>query len=92
MLALKSAHVCLLEVPVWLRHMQGSATARNKIDVLLSRIVVLEESFNSRPGNVVDQRRRDELLRYATSPPLRLAALTSFQQTQWHRGTTVVVI
>ena len=91
MLALKSAHVCLLEIPVWLRHMQGSATARNKIDVLLSRIVVLEESFNSRPGNVVDQRRRDELLRYATSP-LRLAALTSFQQTQWHRGTTVVVI
>jgi hypothetical protein len=77
MLAMKSAHDFLLGIPVWLSNMQGSTAARNKIDVL-SRIVALEQSFNSRPGNVAEQRRRDELLRYVAIPPLCLAALTFF--------------
>ena len=33
---------------------------------LLSRVVSLEERFNSRPSDVADQRRRDELIRYVT--------------------------
>ena len=38
----------------------------NRIENLLSRVVSLEERFNSRPSDVADQRRRDELIRYVT--------------------------
>ena len=38
----------------------------NRIENLLSRVISLEECFNSRPSDVADQRRRDDLIRYAT--------------------------
>ena len=38
----------------------------NKVANLLARIVVLEERFDTRPGDVAEQRRRDDLIRYAT--------------------------
>ena len=38
----------------------------NRIENLLSHVVSLEERFNSRPSDVADQRRRDELIRYVT--------------------------
>ena len=37
-----------------------------RIENLLSRVVSLEECFNSRPSDVADQRRRDDLIRYVT--------------------------
>ena len=36
----------------------------NKVENLLSRIVVLEDHFDSRPNDVPEQRRRHELQRY----------------------------
>ena len=38
----------------------------NRIKNLLSRVVSLEECFNSRPIDVTDQRRRGKLIEYAT--------------------------
>ena len=38
----------------------------NRIKNLLSRVVSLEERFNSRPSDMADLRRRDELRRYVT--------------------------
>ena len=38
----------------------------NRIKNLLSSVVSLEERFNSRPSDVADQRRRDDLIRYVT--------------------------
>ena len=38
----------------------------NKVANLLPRIVALEERFDTRPGDVAEQRRRDDLIRYNT--------------------------
>ena len=38
----------------------------SRIENLLSRVVSLEERFNSRPSDVADLRRRDELRQYVT--------------------------
>src|ERR1700753_1191186 len=38
----------------------------DRIKTLLSRVVSLEERFNSRPSDVADQRRRDESIWYVT--------------------------
>ena len=38
----------------------------NRIKNLLSRVVSLEECFNSRPIDVTDQRRRNKLIEYVT--------------------------
>ena len=51
----------------------------SKVEVLLSHVVTLEECFDSRPGDVAEQKRRDELIRYATALPSDLA-LSSFQR------------
>ena len=45
---------------------QGSAAVGNKISNLLSRIVGLESCFDSRPSDVAEQRRRDDLIRCVT--------------------------
>ena len=55
-------------------HLQGTVAIGNKIENLLSRIVALEERFDSRPGDVAEQRRRDELIRYVVVPPFILGA------------------
>ena len=38
----------------------------NKLEILLPRVAALEEHFDSRPSDVAEQRRRDELIRYVT--------------------------
>ena len=38
----------------------------NRVKILLSRLASLYECFNSRPSDVADQRRRDDLIRYVT--------------------------
>ena len=48
----------------------------NKISNLLSRIVVLESCFDSRPSDVAEQRRRDDLIR--CGPLFLLYFLCSF--------------
>ena len=50
--------------PLTSEFQQGSVAVGNKIEVLLSHIVTLEQFFDSRPGDVAEQRRRDELIRY----------------------------
>jgi len=40
-----------------------------KIDGLLSRIATLEGLFETPPGDVAEQRRRDGLIRYVIIPP-----------------------
>jgi hypothetical protein len=55
----------------------GPVAMEKKIEALRSCIVMLEERFNSRPSDVADQRRRDNLLRYDIAPLLYLG-LTSF--------------
>ena len=52
--------------------LQESVTVGNKIEILLSHVIALEECFDSRPGDVAEQRRRDELIRYVAVPPLNL--------------------
>ncbi|KAF9646646.1 YVTN repeat-like/Quino protein amine dehydrogenase [Thelephora ganbajun] len=42
---------------------QGTIAIGNKVEVLLSRIVALEERFDSRPDGVEELRRRDRLIR-----------------------------
>ena len=50
---------------------QETSVVENKISNLLSRIVALEDCFDSPPSSVPDQRRRDDLIRCgATIPPL----------------------
>ena len=43
---------------------------------LLSRIVALESRFDSRPSDVEEQRRRDDLIRCVTIPPLLLVLIS----------------
>jgi len=43
---------------------------RNKIEDLLSRAVALEADFATLPGDVDEQRRRHQLIRYVTPRPL----------------------
>ena len=62
--------------------LQETVAARNKIEDLL-RMVGLETRFTTLPGNVEEQRRRHELIRYAVLP-LQDLMLTSFQQPQGH--------
>ncbi|KAF9646611.1 hypothetical protein BDM02DRAFT_3270823 [Thelephora ganbajun] len=56
---------------------QETVAIGNKIEVLLSCIVALEERFDSRPGDVEEQRRRRELIGYVVIPPSD-AVLSSF--------------
>ena len=48
--------------------LQGTITIGNKIEGLLSRVVALEARFATPPGEVEEQRRRRELIRYAVLP------------------------
>ena len=54
--------------------LQGSAAVGDKIEVLLSHVVALEDFFDSRPGDVAEQRRRDELIEYVVVPPFELGS------------------
>ena len=48
-------------------HLQETVVI-NKIEDLLSRITALEARFATRPGDVQEQRRRHELIRYVILP------------------------
>ena len=54
-------------------------------------MVALEAHFTTLPGDVEEQRRRYELIRYAILP-LRGSILTPFEQAQGYRGEVSVVI
>ena len=45
-------------------YFQGTVAVGNKIEDLLARIIVLERHLDSRPSDVEEQRRREELRRY----------------------------
>jgi hypothetical protein len=62
------------------------------IEDLLSRITVLEATFAERPGDVEEQRRRSDLIRYAVILPPLDWELTSLQQVRKHRGTTAALL
>jgi len=51
-----------------LTHLQENDLG-NKIEGLLSRITTLGAIFATPPGDVAEQRRRNELTRYAVAPP-----------------------
>ena len=57
----------------------------DKIEDLIIRVAALEALFTSRPGDVREQRRRSELIRYATIP-LADPALSFSQGSQGHRA------
>lgn len=59
----KFAYDIVLETHLWLMLLQGAISVGNKVEDLLSRIVVLENHLDSCPSDVVEQRRRDELCR-----------------------------
>lgn len=44
----------------------------NRIEILLSHVVVLEERLDSRPSDIAEQRRRDDLIRFVLVYLLRL--------------------
>ena len=45
-----------------------------KIEDVLSRLTALENRFDVPPSDVTEQRRRDDVIRYATIPPVVLYA------------------
>ena len=51
-----------------------------KIEGLLSRVVELENRFDSRPSDVAEQRRRDVLRRYVAVFPLGSFGAQSFSE------------
>ena len=52
---------------------QGIIAVENSIKKFLPRIVTLEEHFDSRPGDVAEHRRREELIWYAMNSSLRFS-------------------
>ena len=63
----------------------------NKIEDLLLRIATLERFFKGSTHDVVEQERRNVLLKYATASPFD-SALNSFQHVQGRRNETEEVI
>lgn len=53
-------------------YLQETVTVRNKIEDQLSRVITLEQLFATPPGDIVEQRCRNELIRYANVPSLTL--------------------
>ena len=68
-LIIKFAHNSLLEILVWLIHLQDSVSLKNKVAVLRSHITSLNALFVTRPDDVAELRRRDKLIQYATTKP-----------------------
>ena len=52
-------------------HLQEITTIGNKVEDLHSRVVALEEQFDSHPGDVEELKRREEVISYAIVPPHR---------------------
>ena len=64
----------LLQILLLQTHPQGSFGVKSKTEDLLSRIAALEMHFDSRPSDVVELRRRSEVVQYATATPSPLSA------------------
>ena len=75
MLITRFAQNPVLSVFLSQTHSQEIVAVGNRIENLLSRVVILEEHLNSRPSDVADQRHRDELIWYVAIPPLLLALI-----------------
>ena len=60
--------------PPFTKAFQGTVTVESAVKNLLSRIIALEDHFDSRPGDVAEHRRREELIWYAVSRSLRSSA------------------
>ena len=50
-------------------YFQGAVAVGNRVENLLSRVVELEEDFDSCPHDVAEQRRRSKLREYVTTFP-----------------------
>ena len=61
----------------YITNFQESVAIGKKVEVLLPHIVRLEESLDSRPGDVAELERRDILIQYAMIYP-PCVILTSF--------------
>ena len=62
---------CNLPLTIIISHnFQETTTVGDKLSNLISRIVALESCFDSRPSDVEEQRRRDDLIRCVTVPAL----------------------
>ena len=59
-------------------YFQGAVAVRNRAEDLLSRVIELEEQFNSCPHNIPEQRRREKLRQYVPIFPLD-SVLSCFQ-------------
>jgi len=70
---------------------QDMVAVMNKIEDLLSRIVIMERIFRGSTEDVAEQERRNVLLKYAIASPLD-SALSSFQYVQGGRGKTEEVV
>ena len=88
---MRFAYDSLLDVLLCRTQLQETAAIRNEIEDILSRVFVLEKRFATPPGDVGEQRRRSELIRYVVIPPLD-AMLSFFQQGQGHRKSTTVLV
>jgi len=87
----KFAHHSLLTISSLQIHLQETLVVRDKIEDLLSRVAALEADFATLPGDVDEQRRRRELIRYVILS-LWGSTLTSFQRAQGHRGEIAVFL
>jgi len=87
----KFAHYPPLKISSRRIHLQETLVVRNKIEDILSRVATLEANFATLPGDVDEQSRRSELIRYAILF-LWDSTLTSFQQAQGHRGEIAVLL
>ena len=73
-------------------HFQAAVTVGNRINIILSRLVALEELFDSRPSDVAEQRRRDGLIRYVILSPFSFVLCLSPLQRVWtHSRETRIV-
>lgn len=87
----KFVHDPLILILVQRTPPQESVAVRRKVEVILSHIASLDMLFAAPPGDVDEQRRRYDLLRYAIIYPV-CSALTSFQQVSGHRGAVKIIV
>ena len=87
----KSAYDPLLEVLIWLTYLQGTVDVKNKIETLRPRVAALDKLFVTPPGDIEEQRRRSELLRYVFVHPL-YPTLSFPQRARGYRGAIVVAV
>ncbi|KAF9786511.1 hypothetical protein BJ322DRAFT_1218661 [Thelephora terrestris] len=76
--------VVLGSIPALFANRERIVAAGNKVENLLSHVAKLEEHLNSRPSDVAEQRRRDELIRKFKGIEGRLRSMPEWQQPTDH--------